>query len=605
MSLSFVACFTASYQSNITSLIDKIKHYETMLTATKPGRVLCDSCFVIWRDVCHGRSLMFLISIIAFGISRWFGLNWPVSNNSIAFRCVSFVLVGELGRWWLFWETFSLPAVVIGSLFSLGAGIGFLLLSLPRQRLRLQLVSGLAAGIIESRIGDLRDGFLAGCVVTATPLIVAMALVPAEIRTCLRGEQRNRVVWCLVFSGLTGVYMCRISCLSGVMSALLLILLSRSFFAHLDKAGQVLHRRVTAFNVLWRNGGCRCWTQVLLIFSLVGVSCASLCVLVYAIIQMGNNVPRSRPWCGLWHAVMDISFEGFREGDETPGRFFSNLTSAVVATALIAGCYCVWRVRGSVVHVAAGAGDLKTLRMFAGRQLLLDDEDFRGISPLSFAAKSGRAEAVRVLLECGASIGLPSLSDGKVALHYAARHGREVTKILLDFGATPDPLDNGGLTPLHEIVFQGNDEKAIETMSILVKRGALIDSPDAAGWTPLHRVVELSRMQLLKALVTCGASRDLQNNAGDNALAIARRLLADADRRLGYVSLLSVACEEMRPLAMGVEREVEKLKDTVEFLSVAAVRNMFGEKLMWISAKRREQAFPTTVLLMKLKKRWY
>merc|ERR1719424_107143 len=67
---------------------------------------------------------------------------------------------------------------------------------------------------------------------------------------------------------------------------------------------------------------------------------------------------------------------------------------------------------------------------------------------LTWAARHGQAEAVRLLLEAGASVGATT-GGGASALYIACQNGHlDVARLLLEAGAAMDQAKENGATPL-------------------------------------------------------------------------------------------------------------------------------------------------------------
>jgi ankyrin repeat protein len=129
---------------------------------------------------------------------------------------------------------------------------------------------------------------------------------------------------------------------------------------------------------------------------------------------------------------------------------------------------------------------------------------------LHLAARCGRAETVRILLEAGADIDAHN-GDGKTALYQAVNYYRaETVSILLKAGANIDARDKHGKTALHIAAYQDDNE----TVSILLEAGANIDACDEHGNTALHIAAYQGRAAIVRILLKAGANiyaRDKRN----------------------------------------------------------------------------------------------
>lgn len=158
-------------------------------------------------------------------------------------------------------------------------------------------------------------------------------------------------------------------------------------------------------------------------------------------------------------------------------------------------------------------------------------ETSHGQTPLMWAAAQENPEAVRVLLARGADVGARSDSHllpvnrgvgnpfeqselepqrGSTPLLLAARNGRiENARLLLDAGADVNERAPNGQSALVQASFSGQGRLA----EFLLERGA--DAGDAAtGYSPLHTAVLRGDGELVKALCAHGADPDVRLAGG-------------------------------------------------------------------------------------------
>ena len=161
------------------------------------------------------------------------------------------------------------------------------------------------------------------------------------------------------------------------------------------------------------------------------------------------------------------------------GRFPNGLHCAsffgiieVVATLIEMGCYNVNEgdTRGSTpISWAARNGHGEVVKMLLGRREVYPDQgDCSGMTPLAYAAWNGHEEVVKMLLEHGEVYPNEDDISGKTPLSYAASKGHAgVVKILLgQEGVNPDKSDFDGLTPLFHAASSGH----VEVVKILLER---------------------------------------------------------------------------------------------------------------------------------------
>lgn len=110
--------------------------------------------------------------------------------------------------------------------------------------------------------------------------------------------------------------------------------------------------------------------------------------------------------------------------------------------------------------------------------------DTRTWTGSALGAAVGRLDALRLLLDAGASPDTPD-AIGRAPLHYAALQADlEATALLLKRGADPNGRDADEDTPLHFLGYTRNEENALELAKLLVKRGADARARNAEGKQP-------------------------------------------------------------------------------------------------------------------------
>ena len=170
-----------------------------------------------------------------------------------------------------------------------------------------------------------------------------------------------------------------------------------------------------------------------------------------------------------------------------------------------------------------------------------------GSTPLLFAARSGDADSVRLLVDAGADVN-DALPNGITALVEAAHSGHEDAGIaLLEKGANPN-LAQAGYTALHAAVLRsgvrlvqallahGADPNVRMTKGTPVRRNSEDFELPATlvGTTPYFLAAKFLEPAIMRALSSAGAdTRKTMNRSGETALMAAAGMGASsqADRR--------------------------------------------------------------------------
>ncbi|KAK0089572.1 hypothetical protein PV325_006701 [Microctonus aethiopoides] len=134
-------------------------------------------------------------------------------------------------------------------------------------------------------------------------------------------------------------------------------------------------------------------------------------------------------------------------------------------------------------------------------QILLEQRDLMGRTPLMMAACEGHTNLIDMFLEKGAIIEAAD-NEGLTALCWACVRGRlTAVQRLLDHGADMDANDKTGRTPLDMAAFQGNPK----LVQLLLERGAAVEHVDLHGMRPLDRAIGCRNVPVVQCFLRKGA----------------------------------------------------------------------------------------------------
>jgi uncharacterized protein len=158
----------------------------------------------------------------------------------------------------------------------------------------------------------------------------------------------------------------------------------------------------------------------------------------------------------------------------------SLIGSCACATALLAACHSAPE---SALSRAASAGDLSAIQGLMEKGSPVDARDADGWTPLIWAARDGRVEAVRFLVGHGADPNLPDAARNgwTPLLHAIHRRQTGAVAALLAGGARPGQAISGRFTPLMMAAGYGD----AEAVRLLLASGAAVGARDARGSSAL------------------------------------------------------------------------------------------------------------------------
>jgi ankyrin repeat protein len=194
----------------------------------------------------------------------------------------------------------------------------------------------------------------------------------------------------------------------------------------------------------------------------------------------------------------------------------------------------------TALHRAAQVGCTRTME-----ELIVQGADinskvqhhyFKETTALMLAINCQQIESVRVLLSHGAELNAWDPKNPTFPLHVAASMNTELTRLLLDHGAT---VQFPGASPqfaelwpgsLHFTVFHAHEFPAVagfpdapvRRANLLLDRGAKINAQSSAGNTALHMAILGGHQDLVRILLQRGADITLKNQINKSAVQLAR-----------------------------------------------------------------------------------
>ena len=186
--------------------------------------------------------------------------------------------------------------------------------------------------------------------------------------------------------------------------------------------------------------------------------------------------------------------------------------------------------RPSVIHHAAMRGHWTILRRIfnaspannaSSAEFAANERDGQNFTPLLYASRFQRPDAVTVLLDAGADVNA-SVEMGVTALLDASIHGNvNILTSLLDAGASIVACDDYGNTPLHLAIRNGNSMAA----SLLIESGSDIHARSMHDNTPLHDACfRYDSAQVIGLLLDSGADARCTDDWGSTPLHLASAL---------------------------------------------------------------------------------
>ncbi len=187
-------------------------------------------------------------------------------------------------------------------------------------------------------------------------------------------------------------------------------------------------------------------------------------------------------------------------------------------------------------------------------------KDKQGTTALHYAAEREDASILGDLLASPKAVVDARDDDKATPLHFAARKGRfDAVQLLLLKNADVDARDDWGITPLFRAAHNGQTPCA----ELLLKHHAAVNAQDNKGHTPLLAAVQRVHLLTAHALVRAGADANITNDSGISSLDLAVRLGQNVQNQFELTQFLT-AVKLQDELVNGSAKAMRKVR-TVTF----------------------------------------
>ena len=161
--------------------------------------------------------------------------------------------------------------------------------------------------------------------------------------------------------------------------------------------------------------------------------------------------------------------------------------------------------RTALIHACAEGHDAFVYMLLGRAECRLFPDD-QGLTPLIWAAREGRKEVARLLLELHGDTANTVDKSGRTALSWAAhfdgKDAADIAKLLLGTGQVdPDMCDKRGRTPL---TWAASHNATAVAKLLLAADRVDVDRPDYLGYTPLICAAKSSATEVVSLLLGTG-----------------------------------------------------------------------------------------------------
>lgn len=172
---------------------------------------------------------------------------------------------------------------------------------------------------------------------------------------------------------------------------------------------------------------------------------------------------------------------------------------------------------------AAARGDAKAIVRNLASGVPVDIEDRNRYTALTHACVNGHAKVATLLLDAGANINHRDVERSTPLIWTAINKHPDAAQTLVTRGARLGLKDQYGNSALHEACFGNIEAGALEIVKLLVTHGASVDLLNRAKETPLQVASAGGFAAIVQYLSECGANINHVNKHGFTPLIHAMR----------------------------------------------------------------------------------
>lgn len=215
--------------------------------------------------------------------------------------------------------------------------------------------------------------------------------------------------------------------------------------------------------------------------------------------------PRRNPMSRSHVALRRLRFDLKRLAWDVSWKWFYRRHLSPLNRSL---CQAILSGNANNVEIFLRRGADANLRLYYNSPLLI------------LSAGEGQEEIVRFLLDAGADINAVSSLTEATALAFAAIRGRpSVVRVLLERGATVDMPSGSGATPLTHAASEGQTE----CLRLLLAHHADVNSATRRGMTALMFAAHRGDEEAVRLLLDAGADTGVRSQSGRTALVWAEK----------------------------------------------------------------------------------